>query len=132
MTKKLSYKNALSRASRILVDKKRGLRLVKDAQKILTNKATRSEKLQNVKNQLFAFIRLVNAYYKGEYRSISVKSMIYTIAVLIYFVTPTDLIPDFIPIGGYIDDASLIIWLYQYLGIEMQQFLEWESKLKQI
>lgn len=132
MSKKLSFKNAINRASKILGDKKRGLSLVKDAQKILTNKAVRSEKLASVKNQLFAFIRLVKAYYKGEYRAISVKSMLYTVAVLIYFVTPTDLVPDFIPLGGYLDDASLIIWLYQYLGIEMQQFLEWESKLKQI
>ncbi len=132
MSKKLSFKNALSRAGRILADKKRGLRLVKDAQKILTNKATRSEKLRNVKNQLFAFIRLVKAYYKGEYRAVSIKSMVYTIAVLIYFVTPTDLVPDFIPLGGYLDDASLIIWLYQYLGAEMQQFLEWESNVKHI
>ncbi len=132
MSKKLSYKNALSRASKVLVDKKRGFRLVQDAQKILTNKATRSEKLQSVKKQLFDFIRLVKAYYKGEYRAISVKSMVYTIAVLIYFVTPTDLVPDFIPVGGYLDDASLIIWLYQYLGVEMQQFLEWESNVKHI
>lgn len=132
MSRKLSFKNALDRAGKILADRKRGLRLVKDAQYVLTNKAARSEKLESVKNQLFAFIRLVKAYYKGEYRDISIKSMVYTIAVLIYFVTPTDLIPDFIPLGGYLDDASLIIWLYQYLGVEMQQFLEWESKINQI
>jgi uncharacterized membrane protein YkvA (DUF1232 family) len=132
MSKKLSFKNALKRASRILTDKKRGLSLVKDAQQVLTNKAKRSEKLQAVKNQLFTFIRLVKAYFKGQYREVSVKSMLYTIAVLIYFVTPTDIVPDFIPFGGYLDDASLIIWLYQYLGVEMQQFLDWESKLNQI
>ncbi len=132
MSKKLSFKNALSRARKILADKNRGLRLVKEAKQLLNDKATRSKKLHSVKSQLLAFIRLVRAYYKGEYRQISIKSMIYTIAVLIYFVTPTDLVPDFIPIGGYLDDASLIIWLYQYLNVEMQQFLEWESNIKQL
>ena len=131
MSKKLSFKNALNRAEKILTDKNRGLTLVKDAQNILSNKAIRSEKIQDVKIQLFTFIRLVKAYYKGEYRAISVKSIVYTIAVLIYFVTPMDLVPDFIPLGGFLDDASLIIWLYQYLGLEMQQFIEWESNLNQ-
>lgn len=132
MTKKLSYKNALRRASNIMRDKKLVSGLVHDAKETFQSKAKASEKIQAVKQQLFAFIRLVKAYFKGYYREISLKNMLYTVAVLVYFVTPTDIVPDFLPVGGYLDDATLIIWLYKQLEGEMKQFLEWESKHKQI
>lgn len=113
-------------------DKKLVARLVQDAKETFQSKAKTSEKIQAVRGQLFTFIRLVRAYIKGYYRNVSVKNMLYTVAVLIYFVTPTDIVPDFLPVGGFVDDAALIIWLYKQLGDEVKQFLEWESKHKQI
>ncbi|GAA5024374.1 hypothetical protein GCM10011506_07960 [Marivirga lumbricoides] len=132
MSKKLSYKNALKRATEIMRDKQLVTRLIHDTKDTFQSKAKTSEKIQAVKFQLFTFIRLVRAYIKGYYREVSVKNMLYTVGVLIYFVTPTDIVPDFLPVGGFVDDAALIIWLYKQLGDEVKQFLEWESKHKQI
>jgi len=130
MAKKLSFKNATQRASKILKDKRLSRKLIAKANSALHAKTTVSEKFESVKQLLRDYIRLLKSYGNGSYRDISWKSMVYVTAVLIYFITPTDLIPDFIPIGGLVDDASLAIWVYEHISTELENFLAWEHTKK--
>lgn len=41
------------------------------------------------------------------------------VAALIYFISPIDAIPDFVPIIGYLDDMGVIVALLKYLGSEL-------------
>ena len=42
-----------------------------------------------------------------------------------------DLIPDFIPVSGIIDDVALIAWIYKSVQEEIEKFLDWESNNKE-
>ena len=128
MSKRLSYKHAIKRATKVLVDKDLSKKLVKQASETLSSKSKRSEKISAVKQIFSDYIRLFRSYINGSYRDVSWKSMLYITAVLLYFVTPTDLIPDFLPVTGLVDDATLAVWLYQHLTGEMTKFLEWEKQ----
>ena len=46
------------------------------------------------------------------------------VAALIYFISPIDAIPDFIPIIGYLDDMGVIVALLKYLGGELVPYYE--------
>jgi uncharacterized membrane protein YkvA (DUF1232 family) len=46
-------------------------------------------------------------------------------AALIYIVSPFDAIFDFLP-GGYIDDAAIVIWLFNVMSEEIEAFRKWE------
>ena len=43
-------------------------------------------------------LRLMRAYYRGEYRAITESTLIVIVAAIIYVVSPLDVIPDEIPV----------------------------------
>jgi len=45
-------------------------------------------------------------------------------AVLIYFISPIDAIPDITPLIGYLDDLGVITALLKYLGSELIPYYE--------
>lgn len=74
--------------------------------------------------------RLCKAYILGHYREVPWKAMIVVVAAIVYFISPIDLIPDFIPVTGLSDDFAVLIWVYNTVHIEIDKFLMWEkSKL---
>ncbi|WP_461138089.1 YkvA family protein [Spirosoma pomorum] len=79
------------------------------------------------KDQLSVVTRLLKAYASGEYRQIPWKTLIRIIAVLIYFVSPIDILPDFLPIVGFTDDIALMLWLFSGLKDDLDKFSEWET-----
>lgn len=90
----------------------------------LDNKPNVSEE---AKKKLFVLVRLLKAFAKGHYRSISWKATISILGAILYFVNPADIIPDFIPLTGLLDDFSILIWTYNSLQGELDKFHEWEN-----
>jgi uncharacterized membrane protein YkvA (DUF1232 family) len=78
-------------------------------------------------NQISTLMRLVRAYYKGEYKKIPSGAIMRIVGGLIYFVWVLDVIPDFIPILGIADDVAVIVWIYNGLSLELEEFEAWES-----
>jgi uncharacterized membrane protein YkvA (DUF1232 family) len=76
-------------------------------------------------------IEVVKAWKSGEYRTISTKSILMIIAGLLYFVTPLDLIPDFIIGLGIVDDAAVIGFVINQLNKELDQFKNWKTQKKE-
>lgn len=79
------------------------------------------------KSKLDVLVRLVKAYTKGQYKSISWKTIATVLAAFIYFVNPFDLIPDIAPVVGLTDDFSILVWVYSSVQIEVNKFLTWEQ-----
>jgi len=45
---------------------------------------------------------------------------------ILYFVMPIDLIPDFIPVVGFVDDAGVIWAVVKQIKTDLDNFLAWE------
>ncbi len=71
--------------------------------------------------------RMVKAYATGQYRIIPWATILKVIAGLIYFISPIDLIPDFLPLVGLSDDLALVMWLFTSLKTDIDNFIAWEK-----
>ena len=75
---------------------------------------------------LQTMFRLIRASMAGEYTGVPGTTVAAAVAVLVYFLSPIDLIPDFIPVLGLLDDVALVAWFSTTLKGEMDKFQEWE------
>ena len=87
----------------------------------------RRGKLGEVRDSLAAMLRLLRAWGNGRYRDIPWSSLVSIIATVVYFVTPTDLIPDFLLGWGYIDDVALLTWVLGSVRADLDDFIAWET-----
>jgi uncharacterized membrane protein YkvA (DUF1232 family) len=86
--------------------------------------------LSRVWDDLMTFFRLLRAWATGKYRHhIPWKSVAMIIAGVLYFMDPLDLIPDFIPIIGFADDAFIIRFVMRAIHKDVERFREWEGVL---
>ncbi|KEO74820.1 YkvA family protein [Anditalea andensis] len=71
--------------------------------------------------------RMVKAHINGTYQGLSSRSVGMIVLGLVYFITPVDLIPDFIPFIGYVDDMSVLIAVGKSLQTDILKFRVWEN-----
>src|SRR6266404_3552538 len=76
---------------------------------------------------LLAMIRVVRDYHRAEYRDMPAPNLLIIIAAIIYFVSPFDVIPDWIPVLGHIDDAFVVSLALKSVRADLDTFMAWET-----
>jgi uncharacterized membrane protein YkvA (DUF1232 family) len=71
-------------------------------------------------------LRLIRAYYRGEYHEVTESTLVILIAAVIYVVSPLDVIPDAIPAIGFLDDATVLALAVQRTRQDLHDFMFWE------
>ena len=113
-----------SKAERYKNDPEATDRLLKEAQaKAKKQKGPLSGRFDDI----MTLVRLVRAYFKGQYRDVPWETIAMAIGALIYFISPIDLIPDFIPVVGYVDDAAVIGFVVASVYTDLNNFRDWEA-----
>ena len=130
MSKESSIKEYISKAKKIINDDEKLKKLIEDVLKKLKEISSDKKTSAKLNDSLRLFIRIINAYTSKEYTFVPWKTICLIVAGLIYFIYPVDLIPDFIPVSGLIDDIALIAWIYESIQDDIDNFLEWEKSLK--
>jgi len=83
--------------------------------------------LEKVWNDLMTLFRLVRAWVTREYTEVPWKTLLWILGAIVYFVNPFDVIPDFIPVFGYVDDAAVIAFVINSVRNDVEDFKDWEQ-----
>ncbi len=84
-----------------------------------------SDHKTEMKTGLFADVQIlremVNSYLSGDYK-FSKRTIVYIVAGLLYFLSPFDLVPDFILGLGFVDDAAVLAMVVKRLKTEIDKY----------
>ena len=117
-------RSLMDAAQQVLSRRFRVVLLVRDAYDRMT---AHPSALSAVWADLQTLLRLVIAWLQRSYRRISWTPLVIIVGGLIYFVTPTDLIPDMLGAIGFVDDVTVISTVVHTVRDELDRFREWEQ-----
>lgn len=120
------FKRVLGKAEDYVKKPLRIKKLLNDSYKKAAEKKDIGQLAGEVWASLQVLFRLVGAAVSGRYHGIPTPVLLGGTAVLLYFMSPIDLVPDFIPVIGLLDDAALLAWFMGTIKDEMDRFETWE------
>jgi uncharacterized membrane protein YkvA (DUF1232 family) len=120
--KSLFFGRLSGRAAKLAANPARLLGQVRRATRLAR---THRDAFGNNYGHLRALLRMVRATARGRYRP-STMTIVSAVAVILYILSPIDLIPDFILGVGFLDDAAFFMWMLKKLGGELDRFVQWE------
>ena len=121
------FKGILKRAEGYLKQPLRIKQLLNDAYKKASEKKDFGTIAHEVWENLQLLGRMIKASVAGDYHGVPTSTLIGGVAVLLYFLTPIDFVPDFIPVVGLLDDVSLLAWFMTSIKEEINKFADWEA-----
>lgn len=84
--------------------------------------------LNQVRSELTLLIDFALDLTRGEYQAVNVKTPVMIIAAVLYFLMPLDSIPDFLLGFGYLDDVTVITFVFNQLREETTKYKAWRNQ----
>jgi len=106
-------------------DKKMTKELLEEAIK----KANKKGPLEEIWDNLQLLFGILRDWISGNYKDVPVGSIIAIIIGLLYFVSPIDIIPDFVP-GGLVDDVVVLGLIIRQVKSDLDKYKEWLDENK--
>jgi uncharacterized membrane protein YkvA (DUF1232 family) len=117
--------DALVEAAEIVLQRRfRVVLLIRNAYERMTGNA---DTLEAVWADLRTLLRLLLAWTARSYERIPWPPLVLMAGAAVYFVVPTDLLPDALPAIGFVDDVVVIRTVVESVRDELERFRAWEQ-----
>jgi uncharacterized membrane protein YkvA (DUF1232 family) len=92
----------------------------------LFSKFLNFDKLNEYYQDFIDLFSLVKDWYKGRYKDVPWMVISSAGGALLYVLSPIDLIPYFIPVIGYLDDAAVFAACLKFIRKDLDKYREWK------
>ncbi len=104
----------------------------RDLEKVLAKEQKIEDKFRNndsisgYLDRAKSMFGLIRDYWNGNYRQVPWKTIAAVAGALLYVLMPLDLIPDFIPVAGFLDDAGVIAACLKLVSDDLVTYEKWK------
>ena len=91
------------------------------------NKRMASDKLKEFAQDVKLFFCMLKDFFTQKYTDVPLGTIMSIAGTLLYVFLPVDVIPDFIPGIGYIDDAAMIALCIKMLKSDIDKYKAWKE-----
>ena len=108
-------------------------KMLKDNEKVTAFLKLVESKFKTMENVAVALqdvpllISLVKDFVSGKYPNIPIGSIATIIGALLYLLNTVDLIPDVIPVVGFIADAAVLALAVSMVKIDVEKYKQWKE-----
>ena len=109
----------------------RDIQKVMDRTNDITQKVVNSTSLKRFINDVGLLISMIKDFLSGTYRKMPFWVIGSVVFALLYVLSPIDLIPDFIPVIGLVDDAAVLGLCLALAEKDIQTYQNWKESKEQ-
>ena len=71
---------------------------------------------------------LIRDWFNGSYDKVPARMIASLTGALIYLISPLDLIPDWVPMAGFVDDAAILAFVFQLSKVDLNSYRKWKRR----
>lgn len=120
-------KNKFMRIAQDLMDNPQGLKFKLESAAEKISKKNVIDSFGVHVDDLKSLIRMSKMWVTKKYTGVSQQAILYTVVAVVYFVTPTDFVPDFLLGLGFVDDIAVLSWALSKIQGDLKDFKKWEE-----
>lgn len=102
------------------------LDVVVDNKKQISEKISHAGALKKYSELAKILFAMLKDYKKGIYKQAPWFSIAAIAVSLLYILNPFDIVPDFIPGIGYVDDLAVFTIALRFIQTDLQDYLDWK------
>lgn len=100
--------------------------VVMNSKEEIADKIVNSNVLKKYTELAKVMLGMLNDYRKGTYSNVPWFTIAAIAFTFLYLLNPFDLIPDFIPGIGYIDDFAVFAFSLRFIETDLHKYLDWK------